>query len=967
MFYRKQAGIGCSILALAISAQTATAQDTASAQPQANDIIVTGSRIARRDLVAPSPIVTASAEALQATAQPTVDAALLQMPAFQPGAGSFSNSSTGGTVGQSTLNLRGLGAQRNLVLLEGRRLQPGSIDSTIDINTIPSLAIGNVEVISGGASATYGSDAMSGVVNFKLRKNFRGLEMRAQAGISGQGDAGNQQLGVLYGTAFAEGRGSLIISGEYAHRSVLSSQDRDFSKYSATSGFISQGYYVPQAGNFASQAALNSVFGKYGVAAGTVTGTTNLGFNQNGSLFTKTAPAYNYQGPTTNPYVSTPTAFGYNSNFYNFIQVPLKRYNIFAHSEFEVDDHTTLYAQGLYNDTSASTQSSQPILAAPWQLDIPVTNPFIPADLKTLLASRANPTATFTFNKRADEAGPRAFTTEGQTYQGLVGAKGKLTGLDGSWDLYASYGEGLNKDITTSGAMSMSAARTLINAPDGGASICAGGYNPFGITQLSDSCRAYLMRRLVNKTKVTQTAIEGTMEGRLFHLPAGNVRFAVTAGYRRNTYKFNPDAASIGGDISSITATQPTTGATSVAEGAVELLVPLLADTPLAREVNLDLGYRYSHYNVSGGVSAYKASLDWRVAKMLLLRGGYQHSVRAPNIGELFLAPSQTVTNIGLPPSAGDPCDARSAARAGANAAKVQALCIATGINPALYNSFTQPTTSIVTQTQGNSQLTPEKADTFTAGAVLQSPATAGLFRRMSLTVDYYNIKISQAISPLAANVALQKCFNTDGSNPNYDASNYFCKLFGRDATSGLFTTASQPYLNLGGYKTSGIDAQFDWHADFADLGLGGKGGVTLNVEGNYLSQFDIQVLPGSAYQNWAGTISSTASYPRFKLLTNLAVDIGKTQISGRWRHTSGFTDSSRVTSASSTVPGTPAYDYFDLSARVKVSDKFELRGSVNNVFDKQPPIVGGVAGTTNLGVYDVVGRAFMVSATARY
>lgn len=397
---------------------------------QEAEIVVTGSRIARKDYTAQSPIVTTDAEDIAVAGTSTVDSYLRQLPQFQPGSGDFSNSGSGGTVGQATLNLRGLGAQRNLILMDGRRLQPSNPEGVIDINTIPTLAIGNVEVISGGASATYGSDAMSGVVNFKIRTDLRGLEVFAQGNVASRGDGASRQLGFAYGTKFADGRGSLLVSGDYVDRDGVGTTARDFFRGQSLSGFIPQGLLVPDGGNLPAQAVVTSVFTGYGVSAA-VPRNSFFGFNNDGTLFRRSAPAgsFNYRGPTNGPFISTPTLFGYDGAYYNFIQAPLERYTLFGRGEYEITDGITVYAQGSYANSKARNQGSEPVLATPWELSIPVTNPFISADLARVLASRPRPTAPMSYFGRVSQAGPRSFTTDTTTWQALLGLRGEIASL----------------------------------------------------------------------------------------------------------------------------------------------------------------------------------------------------------------------------------------------------------------------------------------------------------------------------------------------------------------------------------------------------------------------------------------------------------------------------------------------------------------------------------------------------------
>lgn len=945
---------------------------------QGGEVVVTGSRIARRDYVAQSPIVTTSRAAIENAGVPTVDAALLQLPQFQPGAGGFTNQSQGGLgVGQATLNLRGLQPVRTLVLLDGRRLQPGNAQNVIDTNTLPSSAIGGVEVISGGASATYGSDAVAGVVNFKLRNRFEGLELNSQIGISELGDAANQQVSFIAGTRFADRKGSIMIAGEYANRDAVGYRARDFSSTLGTlATATASGYYAPAGTNLPTQAAVNTVFGTYGVAAGTVGRTQNIGVNADGTLFRSALPATNYKSAGDPCVANEATRFGYDGFCTNNLQTALRRYSFLGRGEYEAAPDVTLFVQGTYANNLARGQGSHPTIApfGASGLTVPITNPFIPADLRAVLASRTTPTASFTYVKRFQDGGPRSYTSETDTFQVVAGARGVLPGTSWNFEIYGSHGETSATDKTVAGSVSISALQRLLNAADGGASLCQGGYNIFGPTPTSASCLAYISRNTTSRTTIKQDEVAGNLSGSLFALPAGDVKVALSANARRNSYRVDPDAALQAGDIAAVVATQPTRGQTTVGEAAIELLIPILADKPLFQSLNLTPGYRFSHYSPGGSISTYKLSFDWRLAQPLLLRGGYQRAVRAPNIGELFLAPSAVLVNIGQAPTSGDPCDVRSAYRTGANGAAVRTLCIAQGVPSTIVDTYNQVGGGIGAVVAGNRGLQPEKADTWTIGGVFQPTFLGGAFRRMSLSVDYYNIRIDDVITSLDVPTSIAKCFNGDGSNSTYDASNFYCGNITRNPANGQIVAAQQTILNIGGYRTDGIDAQLDWALPLELLGAGSSAGsLNLNFTVNWLNRFEISQVPGAPFQDFAGTIGPSTqpgaiqSFAKWKTAGTVTYDIDAFQIGVRWRHFGSFRDISVVTNPASTIPGTRATDYFDLIGRIRATDDFEFRAGITNLTNRQPQVVGGVAGVTNLGIYDPIGRAFYIGARAKF
>lgn len=962
---------GVSTMALAVAALpfAAQAQEAPAVAPAPAagdaaqpDIVVTGSRVARRDYQATSPIVTVSSDAIAATGNTTLEGALNQLPQFAPGSTAFSNGLNDN--GQATLNLRGLGAQRNLVLLDGKRLQPSSSTQVIDINTIPTILVGGTEIISGGASAVYGSDAISGVVNFKLRK-IDGIEITAQNTITEHGDGGIRDLGLGAGTSFAGDRGRVTFGISYTDRDAVNINAREFFRRSTgVSSSIGAGLYTPST-NPPSQAAMNAAFAQYGIDPGKVSYSSSIGLNPDGTLFSTGKGVFNYRDTTPYIYNTGQALLQLPENTYT--QIPLERVSTFGKVSYDLSPNVTFYAQGLYTDYNSTTIADAAPNAGLWMLSVPLSNPFVPAALRPILASRANAAAPFLITKRYLEAGPRLTLHDSTTWQAMAGFSGKLGQL--TWELYGSHGESKLAD-KTSGSVFASKVQQLVSAADGGAALCGDGigYNPFAVTG-SAQCAAYFSGTTVNRTKTTQDVVEFTVQGGLFNLPAGEVRFAAGADYRRNSFTFTPDPQQVIGNVVGITRTSATGGSTRAIEGYAELVVPLLRDLPLIQSLELDAAYRYSDYDRSGGVSTYKADLDWKVVNWLRLRGGYQRAIRAPNVGELFTASTGVFPTIGsAAQGAGDPCDTRSVYRTGPNAAAARALCLAQGVPTAVIDTFQTNVTQVAAYMSGNTNLTPEKADTYTVGAVFTPRAASPWLSGLSASIDYYNISIRNAISTIPVTLSLSKCFNGDGSNPTYAQSNYYCSLIGRDPNTGGITNALMPYLNIGGYRTAGIDVQVDWNVRLADVGIG-DGGAKFGISSvvNYLDTYKVQNQPGSPFQEFGDTIAGVATLPRWRSTTS--VTLGDSRIGGllRWRHIGGMTDASHVTNPSSTIPGVPAYDYFDLSLHIEATKRFGFRFGVNNLGNREPPVVSGVLGQTDTGTYDVLGRTYYLSATARF
>jgi outer membrane receptor protein involved in Fe transport len=652
----------------------------------------------------------------------------------------------------------------------------------------------------------------------------------------------------------------------------------------------------------------------------------------------------------------------------NTLQLPLRRHAMLGRSEFEVSPALKLFVQAQYSHSVARAQGSHPQFASAGSssFTIPMSNPFIPTDLRQLLLSRSNPTATFEITKRFVDAGVRHYTDTADTYQVVAGAQGTIPGINWDYEAYYSHGRTNFLDVSYDGSISLSAVRQLVNAVDGGASLCTGGLNLFSTAPVSASCIAYIQRTTHSKTRLGQDEVGVNLSGGLFNLPAGEVKVALSGAWRANSYASNPDPLLQAGDIAAVNGIPATNGRTSVKEGAIELLIPVLADVTMFKSLNLSAAYRYSDYNLFGGVSAYKVSADWRVVAPLLIRGGYQRAVRAPNIGELFLPASAAVANFG---AQGDPCTTTSSYRTGPNAAAVRTLCIASGIPSTIIDSFTGAT-AVPATTSGNVNLQPEKADTFTVGAVFQPTFAGNAFRQMTLSVDYYNIQLKDAISSIDVPTSAAKCFNLDGSNPTFDVASPYCQAIVRNTSTGQVANSFALLKNLGGIKTAGIDVAFDWRLPMESLSLG-QGAFNFNLTVSYLDTFKLQATPTSPFQEAAGTISgpasSTQTYAKWKYSGTVSADKGPLQLGLRWRHLSSFRDTSYITTPATTVPGTPAFDYFDVFGRVRVLDKFERRGGVTNLANKRPAPVAGLSGSTNMGIYDVIGRAFYLGAKVTF
>jgi iron complex outermembrane receptor protein len=977
-------------LPMLLASSAAFAQSAPAAPPAGETVVVTGSLIARPDYNTATPTVSVTSDTLKQSGQIALEAGLKDLPQFSTSTGG-SGSFIGGS-GQKNLSLRGLGPQRNLVLLDGRRLLPSNSDGTVDINQLPAGIVGNVEIITGGASAVYGSDAVSGVVNFKTKRPADGLEVSATYGTTEAFGGSQYDVNAIGGINTADGRGNITMAVEYTKVTHVNWGSIPFYLQAHTGVTpLVQGVYLPGS-NAPSQAAINTYFAQFGAPAGAVprNASTGFGFNANGSLFnvgpTTGQPVYNYQplvDGTGRPLNDVFLGSVRNRSYYfRGTQNPLERWSSFVKGDWALTNDIHFYGQALYTNYNSIVQSDATVTSATQVPTIPVTNPFIPAALAGLLASRtvnpASPLTTgpnqpFSLSKRfLGLGGYRTATNANNVYQFIAGLNGVL-GDSMTWDVYASHGQTLNTYSST-GAVRFSVVQQLLNAPDGGNSLCAGGFNPFGNNPASAACQQLAAPEFTNRTALTQDIINADMQGTAFALPAGDVKFALGADYRNISFQFKPDAAVQTGDPFTFNPQAPTAGSSAVREVFGEALIPIIKDVPFFQSVNLDIAARYSDYVLSGGTNTYKGDIDWEVMNGFRLRGGYERAVRAPSVNELFSGNSTYYANRTPQASgAGDPCDTRLR---GTNPG-VAALCASEGLP--LGNSYSTNDNQVPAISSGSTALRPEKADTFTGGMVYQPEIDSPWFQNASISVDYYNITVKNAIAQLDFNTIVNKCFNLDGSNPSYSPTNAFCQLIPqRSPSNGQMVNVRTPFANTGGYKTSGIDLEANWLTDIGEAtGLGSDAGtLSWDIVGNYLNSFKQQILPGSPWQelaetNTGGGLTSTSTlgpFPKYQTNTRITYHNFGADIGLRWRMIGGMRDTSVVTNAATTVPGQGVANYFDATIGYGVPDTqthFSL--VINNLFDRTPSQTGAFPGSTNANLYSVLGRTYLLTVDQKF
>jgi len=938
-----KAALNSSVIVAFCASGTALAAEPEAAETELAEVIVTGSLIRSPNQSSSSPIVSAGMDDLKLSGDVSLIANLNQMPQFNAQSGVFSGGQ--GTGGRVTINLRGLGSNRNLVLLDGRRLPLSDINGNVDTNAIPEASVSSLDVITGGASAVYGSDALSGVVNFLSAPYFDGIKADIQYGNSSRSDVEKIAASFSLGSNFDDDRGHILLSLGYTDREGMYGTERSFFEFVTPSSFIGQGTFVPSATNLPNATAVNNLFAGYGVAT-PVSNTLNLGFNDDGTLFTQTG-ARNYKGPTTDGFAVLAGNVRMPVGPQFLLVSPTDRNSLLTKFDYEFSDALTLYGQLMFVDSKVYTESGGSLTQFGTLTTIPVTNPFIPADLATLLASRPTPGARFTWNGRYVGVPYKGWDEEYTTTQYILGGKGNLPMGDWSYDLYASY-DSTDHDQTMHHAVLKDRVQNLLNAADGGNSLCAGGFNPFGLansSNISQQCLDYMTTQAKSTEYLDQTIVQGTIQGSLFKLPAGEVRMAVLAGWRENKYEYNPNADLAAQNIEAVLASLPAEGNIDVSEVAVQFEVPLL------ERLTLGAAYRFSDYSTAGGVDAYSGDLKWRPVDSLLIRTGYQRAVRAPSIGELFAAAVGSQVAFGTPPGAiGDPCDVRSSARTGSGGADVRQLCLDQGIPASVIDTYVFPTTATAGVLSGNPELEPETANTYNIGFQWTSTSESGLMGNMSVSLDYYNIDIDDVISVVPGLNTLSKCYNLDGSNPDYVDSNVFCQLLHRDA-NGLLQLIETPYLNMGKLSTSGIDLDFSWRPDM----MGGNLLFRTNV--SYTDSFEIQTLEGDPTVDYVHTISVGNSHPQWKSMTDLGFQSESFTFGVRWRYLESMDDVTVITTPATPQPGTVSYNTYDLYGTYSPTDKFTIRAGVSNLTDELSVRVSSSQWSTDPALYDPTGR----------
>jgi iron complex outermembrane recepter protein len=956
-----QTGVASAVLGLALLATPAFAQVADEAADEGELIVVTGSRIARPDLESSTPVLVVTSDVIASQGAANISDILNELPAVGIGTSRTNSNFASSGNGQATVSLRNLGDNRTLVLQNGRRIVAGiGGSSAVDLNIIPTELIDRVDVLTGGASAVYGSEAIAGVVNFVLKNNYEGLGVRAQAGITGQGDLPTKLATITAGKNFADGRGNLTFYGQYDDDAGLRSRNRAISANDVP--FRSS--FTPQGSFFVTNADDPDVTDTYTYDPGN---NLRLGF-RNG-------------------------IDGFNRNAERFISVPVERYAGAVLGHFDFSDAIGVFVEGSY----VKTKSRSRIEASPLDnsdavlpdgtilAGLALDNPFIPA---TILAGlNAAGDTVLPFRKRVTGVSDRSNRNEREFYRIVAGLKGKIADK-WNWDL--SYDYGRTTESTASETVFRDRFYFALDAIAGpnNTVICrdatarAAGcapFNPFGFNSVSAASARYISNNGQLSTydsKVSQQTFAGNVTGSLFALPAGDV--AVAFGAERRIEK-SSEVYDLQTQLGNTTgnALTNTLGKYKVFESYGEAVVPLVKEKAGIHFLGLEGAVRFGDYSTVGTVFSWKAGANYAPVESLRFRGVYSVATRAPNIGELFKGPAQDF------PTIVDPCEGATATSSRPQDAYcrtipgIAARIAQVGVFQYDDNTDVQ---SVEGSDGGNPNLSEEKAKTLTLGAVF----TPNFIRNFSMTVDFFDIRVKNAIQLIPRDTVISQCVNTAGASP-------LCNLIVREVVGNprsrtpgtVFQVDSLP-VNAASIKTRGIDVAMRYKTpDFKLLGQE-ESSLSFALAYTYVDKLTLQPLAGLPVENNRGQLDGDGRLGAgFKHKGNLSttIDVGPISLNWRMNYLGSIKDTLGPDATSPLGDSTnsiKARVYHDAQLRFNVAGDsskrtLEFYAGVDNLFDKKPPSINqngasNITGTeTAADTYDPYGRRFYFGAAFKF
>ncbi|WP_299570258.1 TonB-dependent receptor [uncultured Shewanella sp.] len=872
-------------------------------------IAVTGSRIKRTDMETASPVSVIDASAIIASGATSIDDVLQKMTSS---GGAMTNAAVNnGSGGNARVNLRGLGSNRTLVLVNGRRMIASGTGaaSSVDLNTIPVSMIQRVEVLKDGASAVYGTDAIAGVVNVILKRDFDGLELNVQTGISGQGDADESSIDFTMGNTFD--KGNVVINAQYTKRGDASQADRDFSDcpiaegadglYCAGSSY-SEGGHIWGDNNFGITAtgpegayAIGDS-GEYGHYVDDGEGKAKFEYFEGKSEADLSGKGGEYHD------------FG-NDDRYNyakdsFLSTPMERLNLSFAGTYELSDNIMFFSEAMYSKRWSDQQMApQPIWnGSPWEYKPMSEGGFMTDDLLPWV----QPGEELSYGRRMVESGSRDFSQVVDTIRLVVGLEGEF---DNGWTWDASYNKGKNDSVDT--------LANLHNIGSINDAVLEGEFDPFlQSSWMGDSIAPFIYTE-VNSGGSELDIAALSLSGDIVDLPAGTMAFAAGYEFRKESAYYTPDSLTAQG-LANDPRVEATAGSFDVNEAYVELAIPLISDVMLLEQVDISAAVRYFDYSTFGDDTTWKLGLTWRLFDDLMVRGVQSTAFRAPTVSELYGGKSPSFDQI---------------------------------VHPA-----TEQTQAEVT-VGGNELLTPEEADITTLGLVYSPSFVEGL----SLTVDYYDIAITNTITSVDSNYVANQCLDANGNKINEGTALCQSANISIDNTGRIaFDNGLQ---NIGETNTSGFDINVAY--TFEGLGLDWKAGLDTSILDTY-EEFDQD---GNAVDYTGYITGGVGAYAELKTNFNLTAAGDDWSATYEARYIDGMDSFACKDDPSDCyAPSVDSIVYHDISASYDINETVRLSGGVNNVLDEEPPYyTGNNDSNTDPYTYDVLGRYFFVRASVKF
>jgi iron complex outermembrane recepter protein len=958
---------------IALSGAAALAQDAAAPAPEAaapQRVEVTGSRIRSLNADSPSPIQVISAEEIQASGVTNIQELLLKIPNTGTPTISRTNSNfQTSSVGISTIDLRNLGEARTLVLVNGRRYVAGVPgDSAVDLNTIPVQFVERVEIITGGQSSVYGSDAVAGVVNFILKKDFEGVELDVKYGESSQGDDRRREANITFGTNSANGRANLMGHIAVSKQGAVFSRDREASavdQISLGAAFtgLPEDMFTPVRpfySSFTPQGRFASNFDADGNALFNVT------YDRSGNLIP----------PSTNgPNGDGVDATGFNRSDFRTIAVPTNRALFAAKGNYEFAENQTAFFEGTYAGTKTIAElepfplGSDAIFPGTGGLvpaeslvnGVLVRNPIVPDNIFAGLTDNdGDGLRDYFFTRRLSEVGARGATADRDMYRILSGVRGAI---GGSWEYegYAAYGS-THESQVSGGQVNVLNFRNALQAipdPTTGEPVCLDAnaraegcvpINVFGFNSISPAALKYIQAPQLLVTSTTQKLVGVSVTGEAAQLPAGPLGVVFGGEYRKEFSSSEFDALTQAG-LNAGNAIPKTEGSFDVKELFAEVNVPILKDAPGAKLLDFGAAIRAGDYSTVGNTTSWNANFKWEPVTDFRVRATSSVSTRAPNINELFSPPSQTFPSDLVDPCVGVTLTSTTPQSEGCRA------------DPGVLRNIQANGTFTLNQPdiqgisgfdRGNPLLNDEKGKSWTFGLSF-TPRTS--FGRLNMSADYFKIKIEDAIVPTPRQFILDQCYSGDPT---------FCQFIVRRPQStgqnsaGSIDLIDSAVTNSGGLVSEGIDLAFGLSSKV------GPGEISGQLTWTHMLQDYIVPLPGAERDQRKGEVG----FAKDKALLTIGYEWGDFGITSSTTYIGASALDDQFLASYGLAPGSVKVKekfYNDFQFTYAPTKSTELYLGINNAFDtKAPPIITGLPSNntgaeTDAGTYDPIGRRWYV------